>query len=247
MNQLDTYYIDEYLLGRLKGEELESFEQKMNQEPDMKAIVDERKALLVNLEAYGEMQLKARINRLTESSEMTKAGPKIWLWVIGLIVLGALLFAIWQYTASKQSPPDQLYAAYFEPYPLNFGSRGDDFDKQLAEAGSQYQAGNYSKALPIFEAVVGQQAEPQDGTLLAMGVSYLALGQSSKASEVFQQINNNQNSPYKTQALWYMALSNLQMNNTEACKKQLQLLLQNTQPKSKYFEMATELLSKLPE
>jgi tetratricopeptide (TPR) repeat protein len=243
MHTQDLHTIDEYVLGRLDREALKAFEAQLVHDTTLAGQVEERRLLAKHVEAYGELRLKQRIRvAMGEEVRPTPAYTlKTWHWVLVALLLGLLSLVIWRLTMTEK--PEQLYATYYEPYALSFGRRGDELDKQLVAAGQLYNDGQHEKALPIFETVLSEQQEKQDGLILAIGICYLELRKPEKANESFSKILNNMSSPYKNQAEWYQALSSLQSGDVVTCKERLREIVKTPNPT--YAKKASELLSKL--
>ena len=244
MSSLDPHIIDEYLLNRLEGPALTAFEQQMSQD---KALADEvalQRQLLAAVDALGDLRMKERVQRI-HKTEMERPTPnqeskKTGKWAILVVLLLLTAFGLWMVLRPKQQAPAQLYAAYYEPYDLSFGSRSTDAEQLLADAGTRYKAGNYAQALPLFEKAFANT--PNDSkTRLAIGICQMEIGEFDQALTHFNALINANDPIFGEQAIWYAALAHLHKNNTEDCKKLLETLVK--EPDSKYYEKAAQLLS----
>jgi tetratricopeptide (TPR) repeat protein len=247
MHLEDIHTIDEYLLGRIEGNDKLAFEALLKRDNEFAKLVAERRLLLQQVEAYGELRLREKIQKATATSEQhaRRSSFKFLKFVLACLLAAILGIAIWQLVKKTPPPPPQeLFATYYEPYQLSFSNRGNTLELQLVEAGQHYKSGNYEQALPIFENVLAAQNEKQDGLILAIGICQLELDQLDNAGQTFQKILLNSSSPYKSQAEWYLALASLKKGDIAATKEILNGIIRNN---TKYSTKATELVSRLGE
>ncbi|MBK8562955.1 MAG: tetratricopeptide repeat protein [Saprospiraceae bacterium] len=248
MNSSDQHTIDEYLLNRLDGEELKAFEQLLAQDESLMNEVIERRQLLSAMEMVGDLQMKERVKRihLTEIGRIEKppvtTNPRKWIFAFVLLLIASL--AIWWVMRPKAQTPPQLYAQYYQPYDLNFGTRNMDANQALAEAGGLYKSGKYAEALALFEQAL--TANPADSKArLALGICQLELGQYDQALAQFNALMDANDPLFGEQAIWYAAMTKLQQEDIVGCKALLEGILSNQE--GQYQEKAKELSNKLQE
>lgn len=241
----DFDMIDEYLLNRLKGVELALFEQQLKQDADLKEAVDERKEMLTIIDAIGDLRMKERIRNIHEAeikySVNRRKQPRFWsLAVATFITIVVLGLSIWLWLRPVNA--EKLYAAYYEPYALNFGTRSMETEQQIAMAGSLYNAKKFKEALPIFEQVLA--ANPADSKAqFALGICYLESGQFDQAMAQFDKLKGKKDPLFGEQALWYSAMVKLKQGDTTGCKAILQTILLDED--NYFYEKAKTLLSSI--
>jgi tetratricopeptide (TPR) repeat protein len=248
MNSTDQHTIDEYLLNRLDGEELKAFEQLLSQDESLMKEVTEHKQLLSAMEMVGDLQMKARVKRIHLAeigrSEKPPANTNTRKWIFAFVLLLIASLAIWWVMRPKAQTPPQLYAQYYQPYDLNFGTRNTDASQALAEAGGLYKSGKYAEALPLFEqALTANSADSK--ARLALGICQLELGQYDQALAQFNALMDANDPLFGEQATWYAAMTKLQQEDIVGCKALLEGILSNQE--GQYQEKAKELSNKLQE
>ena len=241
----DTNIIDEYLSGRMKDEDLTSFKLQVQQDADLRAAVEERKNLLVAINAFGDIQMKERAKRIHEiaTSPSTKVRQlPVWRYAAAVAAVLAIGFGIWIWLQSPAAPTD-LYAQFYAPYSLSFSTRDLSADQQLSQASELYKNGNYENVLPILEELLNKKINNKGRIKLAAGISHLEIGNDNQARSYFQALIANVNSPYYEQGLWYAAMLSLRKGDVASTKRYLQELINETG--SFNHEEAEEILGKL--
>jgi tetratricopeptide (TPR) repeat protein len=247
MNSSDQHTIDEYLLNRLDGEELKAFEQLLAQDESLMKEVIERRQLLSAMEIVGDLQMKERVKRIHLAeigrSDKPPANTNKRKWAFALVLLLIASLAIWWVMRPKAQTPPQLYAQYYQPYDLNFGTRNTDASQALAEAGGLYKSGKYAEALPLFEQAL--TANPADSKArLALGICQLELGQYDQALAQFNALMDANDPLFGEQAIWYAAMVRLQQGNVAETKALLEKLVAES-PESALSGDAKHLLNEL--
>ncbi|HFA48531.1 MAG TPA: tetratricopeptide repeat protein, partial [Bacteroidetes bacterium] len=232
MENPDQHIVDEYLLGNLSGEELASFEKKLEKEEALQAAVEDRKDLIAAVDALGDIQMKERVRRIHEratnkTTVVRQIKPRrinFRAYAAAAVALVAIGLSLWIWLR----PPlnERLYADFFEPYSISFSSRGNDADQKLSEAGRLYNNGDYINAIPVLEKLLNEEINNKDGVLLATGISYMELGEYENAARIFENIIDKKGSPYYEQGVWYLALVALEENDIDGCKRYLGLLVE---------------------
>ena len=149
-----------------------------------------------------------------------------------------LLTAGWFMMNQPATTPDQLFASNFKKHQDVLSIEVAD---RLAETGfgankalltnlqtgiDAYNAGNYANAITTLNNF--QMAAPQDVlskyAQFYEAVSLLELGKMSEALPKLQNVAQTDNFPLQNDAKWYLALSQLKLNNTVAAKNLLKEL-----------------------
>ena len=162
-----------------------------------------------------------------------------WLKIlIVALVIALAAFGVWYFMIKEEKPEVAApIAAYFEPYPALGIRMGDSPDELKKDALVLYAQKEYSKAIPLLN---DSFKATQDSILLFyIGVSHLALGQSSEAQAIFEQLQNTESVPQEA-TLWYLALSYMATKQYEKAKA----ILKNIQS-DKYKAKVQKLLEEI--
>ena len=221
----DINIIDEYLTGRMKGKTLISFERQLQNDIDLQEAVQERKDLLIAVNALGDIQMKERARRIHEIVTKPEAKVRrlsVWRYAAAAVAVIAIGLAIWLWT--QPIAPSELYVQYYEPYALSFGTRDQGADQQLSLASELYKNDDFENAFPVLEELLTKDVSNRDRIRLAAGICQMELGENKEALFYFSNLISNTNSPYYEQGLWYAALVSLRSNDISSSKKYLQQL-----------------------
>jgi tetratricopeptide (TPR) repeat protein len=246
MNSPDLHTIDDYLLNRLEGAELEAFEKQLTQDQALADEVAQHRKLMAAVDVLGDLSMKERVRKI-HYTEMNRPDPtqtpnKTRKWAIVTVLVLLTAFGLWTMLRPKQQAPAQLYAAYYEPYNLNFGSRSTESEQILAEAGGLYKSSNFAQALPLFEQALS--TDPADSKArLALGICQLELGQYDQALAQFNGLMDANDPLFGEQAQWYAALTKLRQGDIAGCKALLEGVVSNKD--SQFYEKAKELLNSI--
>ena len=162
-----------------------------------------------------------------------------WLKIlIVALVLALAAFGVWHFMIKEEKPEVAApIAAYFEPYPALGIRMGDSPDELKKDALVLYAQKKYSKAIPLLNDSF--KATSDSMLLFYMGVSNLALGQSSEAQAIFEQLQNTESVPQEA-TQWYLALSFTATHQYDKAKA----ILKNNQS-DKYKEKVQKLLEEI--
>lgn len=166
-----------------------------------------------------------------------------WLrWGLAAAAIALLLVCAYLFVQPASNTPQQIFAQYYQPHELPFGTRDQVTDVQYYEAGSAYQSEDYKKALPLLQAIYDKD-KSDDRIGLALAISAIEEDQDEVAENILQILSNKENYLYQEQAQWYLALTYLKLNQIENSKKLLQSIIQ--EEGGFYSEQAKELLAQL--
>lgn len=243
MSNPDSHHIDDYLLQRMKGEELAAFERRLAENPALAEAVRQQKLAMQVLDSMGDLRMKERVAKLHQQALAQQPAPRrLWAVRISIAASLALLLGLSVWLWLRPASPAQLYAAYYQPYKLGLGSRNTDADQLLAAAAKQYATGDFAAALPGFQSAMA--ANPSDLKLrLATGICQLELGQYDEALSNFQRIVDANDPLYTEQAQWYSAMTQLRRNDPQAAKASLATIASS--PGNYFAEKAKTILAEL--
>ena len=158
--------------------------------------------------------------------------------LIVALVLALAAFGVWYFMIKEEKPEVAApIAAYFEPYPALGIRMGDSPDELKKDAMVLYAQKEYSKAIPLLNDSF--KATRDSMLLFYMGVSHLALGQSSEAQAIFERLQNTETIPQEA-TQWYLALSYTATQQYDKAKARLE----NNQS-DKYKDKVQKLLEEI--
>jgi len=232
--------IDDYLLDRLSGVELEQFEKKLKTDQSLASKVEERKIVLGVVDAFGDIEMMEQISAIHKKEVTADRKSTKFRFLYAAAAALALFVVIW--FLMKPASPETLFADYYQAYDLSFTTRNDDNDQQLAQADLLYKSRNFKEALPLFEE---QYKSGNTGSKIgiALGICHIEMQRYSEALPYFSNILNQEFDTYRDQALWYTALIKLKQNDVQSARPFLQELADNS--KSYFYQQAKMLLSEL--
>jgi predicted Zn-dependent protease len=139
----------------------------------------------------------------------------------GLALILATVF-LWL----NQTPSNaDLYAQYYEVYP-NIEiplERGNE--SQILEALQNYETGDYGFAAKGFEELVNEDSS-NAAWVFYLATSQLESGEKEKARNNFQKVIDLGQTKYLNPARWYLALTQISMNQTEEAEGLLKILIE---------------------
>jgi len=189
----------------------------------MKGRNDINKDLKAAIRANMRDELKAELEK-TETGISGKGKitpmPK-WFSVAAGIAL--LIFTGIYFNSNFQQDNSTLFAEYFEPFdnlvlPVNRSDSDVTNLNSLQNAFINYEAGNYEKAVRIFESI------PADSLLnldykFYLSLSYMGTTETAKALPILEDLSKNDNFRFTKQSQWYLALAYLKMEEIEKAKE----------------------------
>ncbi|MCB0662676.1 MAG: hypothetical protein KDC24_08050 [Saprospiraceae bacterium] len=235
--------IDLYLSGQLPEAERLAFETAMSTNTQLQQQVEEQAHLRGIIRSYGAHQLKKRLQKIEKESVPTTRNPYWWLYLIIGLLLAGLAYWLIQSEEETQSP-QQLYAAYYQPFqPLGLNTRDQEEESWGSRFLQVYQQKDYTTALQLFDQQPGTLSDNPQYTLMA-AIANLETEQKAAAKQLFQQVTAATDPYFSDEAYWYLGLLALQEGNAEQAKSYLQKVADDNQ--SEFQKKAKELLKQLP-
>lgn len=165
---------------------------------------------------------------ITKKSKVISLQSK-WFAVAAMLIV---FMGVWYFNQSG-NPTFSDYNNYNEAH---FIERSDT-NQNLVDAQTFFNAKEYKKASQSF-AKIEDLTNPE--LQLYYAISLIESDDYEKASVLLTNISQG-NSVYKEEAIWYMALSSLKQKDYKTCKKQLELISQD----SEKYNQAQKLLKEL--
>ncbi len=239
--------LDAFSFGRLKGEKLQKFNDKMAADPKFKNQAELHKDVVDAIQVFGDEKLKKRIRTVRE--EMGNSGKtkgrviSLWQKVASIAAIGILaLLAYNGFQNSNDYSTGSLYADYYSAYDLNLSTRGEPLDPGLLEINKIYRSGDYEQALTLINKTLKDPPE-SNKLVLAAGISALELGKLDEARSRFNYITDSNDLFLSDHANWYMAMSFLKEDKSSEAKVILEKLAAD--PDADHHAKAKEILTLL--
>lgn len=238
LNDLDK--IEAYLSNKMELEEKQAFEQRLQEDVELAMETKKHSEMMQYIDGLGDRELMEKISKAhqqyTRKQTPTK-GKVRWLRPLLAAASIALLLLAGYWLLQPAPTNDALYTAYYEAYPLSFGSRDAGSNEDLLAATALYQQGEYAQALPQFQSLL--QVKANNKLRLALGICQLELERFPDAIEQFEFIINQQDPLFVDQALWYRALAFLKSDQVAATQADLSTLA--ARPKAPHYQQALDL------
>lgn len=241
MNQED--HIIDYLSGELEAEDQKAFENRLENDPDFAAEVEEYRQLYSDMEVFREHQ--ALKNEVTEVADAVEAElrtqatpsrrrlPKAWAIAASLLLLATVTY----FLLPKYS------ATYFqESYPGLIenpgGLRGDSIGEEvLANALKAYESQDYSTCINLINSRPVNSSER-----VLLGSALLLNDQAPEAISNLEPVLSD--SSYLEYARWLLALAHLHEGEEAVARTYLEQIVSDTTRLYKRSE-AESILAKL--
>ena len=222
--RFDNLRIEQYLTSELSGKHLVAFESDLAVQPDLVARVSWHRELREKMTEYDEAEMRAELKgyypRLSDEEldnlenitplQVQKINMRTILAIAATLLL--LIAAGW-FMMKPDKVEGDLFATYFEPYPMLVTQRGETAEvfANHEAAIEAYEEGRYAEAAELFTS--GRMPAVIQ---LYSGISYLASDNYVRALDMLQPLTNN--ADIAEQAQWYLALTYLKLNDMEHCR-----------------------------
>jgi predicted Zn-dependent protease len=182
------------------------------------------------------MQISATIKEEQTNSSAPVSSSSYWKIAASIAILLGAGMLFW-YTYTNQHNTQDLYGAYYEPFPVEDAMRGST-NNEVQSIIKNYAKGAYDSVAIVLEKHpnLGSQQQLQ----LYLGNSYLNIDQEEKAVSLFKDIKSS--GKYYEVAKWYLSLTYLKLNTP---KKSIPLLKEIITYNGAYKDKATRLLKAL--
>ncbi len=235
MKEFDHDMINSYLEGEMNEAETKAFEAQMQEDADLKNVVelymDVKQTLKMKLNpGQKESALRNTLGEMRSdffSKEIIEAKPtaKIvrfsrsrWIAAAAAVFIGIVMLTIWAPWEKTGSLYDQ-YASIDMPAVTERGTPADTLARLLKEATNDFNDKKFAEAVPVFTTI--RKIDSSNVFIqFYYGVALLQSGQTAASRQQLTELYNG-SSLFKYDAEFYMALSYLKEKNNTACKEWL--------------------------
>lgn len=227
--------VERFLNNSMETNERVDFEKRMEQDSDFKLLVEDIKQMLFGIESaalknklddFHDDIIPVRNLSLEENSSKRSLSSRIFTLSIAasvILALGIFLFM------DQDSSSEKLFAKHFTPDPGLPTNMSTSNDFNFYDAMVDYKRAEYTSAIRKWE-LLHVQKQNNDTLNFYLGVSYLAEGNTVKASQYLEEAVKTSNSIFIADAYYYAALAEIKKENT---KKARELLIKSNSEKSK--------------
>lgn len=219
----DFTLLIKYLDGDLSAAETAVVQQRLENEADLQALLQEAQQLQRGVQSHARRADFAKMADwdATTSMEQPRRLTAVWKYVLPLAASVALLIGgWWWYQTAQPSAEMQLAMEYFEPFPPigNPRSAADELAVLKGRAFTAYQQKEYGTAIPLLLQVTTEFNDSLSRFYL--GVSYLGNQQPQRAVEeleVFSSYSSDYQG-FEEQSWWYLGLAYIANNEVDKGK-----------------------------
>jgi tetratricopeptide (TPR) repeat protein len=214
--------IENYLGGHITATEQADWEARMAADPILSEKLQEVKLMQTGIR---EAALQSRLNdfhaALIPANQGVNKLRRLWFTrIAAACVLFAVVTAV-IYFLTNTNNKKQLFARYFEADPGLATAMSASEDYTFNRGMIDYRTGKYKEAVTGWRSLLA--SAPANDTLhYFTGVSFLALDQPDSAIHHFKLTLNNTQTPFRSDACWYLGLALVQQNKKEEALTWLQ-------------------------
>lgn len=210
--------ISKYIKGKLTSEEQQEFDNLIQNNPDFKLEVEEYRDIHQAFKQKENEDLKdflRSIDKAQKPLETNKNTKLIAFLTAACLIIGAFLFL------NRTPSPDEMYAAYYEPYPnvLQPIVRGEA--QASSEAFRAYENKNYAEAEVAFAELLKTNSDANLEFYYAM--TLLNQDKFEEAKRILNRLKSKEQD-FLAETYWYSALIALKQNDLVLAKKELEAL-----------------------
>lgn len=171
-----------------------------------------------NMERAEQIHLESRTG-----TGSLKDVRRIWFRAAALVIL-LLALSILFFKPFSRPTPQEIFASYSGP----FQKTGEIMELARADndflfATEVYEAGDYERATALFE-MLADSSDLKTWSRFYSACSYLALNQTSRATEIFQSLLEAEQEEVVLASRWQLALCHLKKGEQELAVEQLEIL-----------------------
>jgi tetratricopeptide (TPR) repeat protein len=241
-NQEDK--IDRYLRKEMEPEEQEAFEDVLNKDEALQLEVSLQRDAISGINLFGAESLKKQLQEIDDQQSPnlpSSRGRPLYIW-LAVAASATVILLVTVLLLNTASSPQELYTAYYEPYPnvVDPVERSEELPTDPAgQAMYYYERGDFEEAITLFnqEQLIDDQAYR-----FYLGVSYLGNQQLDLAEKTLAPLLEDEQGAFYEAALWYTGLSNLANGEPEQAKSKLEKVVG---VEGEFSNEAQELLNKL--
>lgn len=200
--------VERYYNGSMSEKERLSFNEKLNNDPDFKAKVDDIKTLIIGIETANMEDAVSDFHKAIPSEKKHSLYPYKKLAIAAVFIIGLVL--TWYLTPNQN---ERLYSKHFTPDPGLPTTMSNTNNYAFYDAMVYYKHGDYEVALNKWHTLL--ESKPKNDTLnYFIGMTHMANQDLGLATPFLQ--NTPKESVFYKDAQYYLGLIELKSNNIES-------------------------------
>lgn len=198
--------LEDYLDGKLSGEELLAFAKRVTEEPLWKEKLEEVEVLR---EGIARAAMKSRMEVFHQQLPTAKTSQRFlnstWIWTAAASLFIAITAGVGFWSGWFDSSAERLFTAYYAKDPGLTSMMSDSEDYEFDRGMIEYKSGEYAKSLEYWKLLLSQS--PQNDTLLYfVAMDYLQIVEMEDAKLLLEQVIKDEESQFRQDANWYVGL-----------------------------------------
>ena len=243
LSSRDELLIDKHLMGNLSSEEQSIFDERMK-DPEFADQVSAMSSVKKAADQKGKEQMRAEFREIDKKLDKINGSRPFpsWLkWLIGIIVIGALGYLLYNNLSPKTPKNERIFAEFYQPMPNMVApiEKGQGDASIYNRAFRSYERKEYEKAVQLF----GGLELNDDASLFYHAASLLALDRTEEAIRLFSEVAPLPESEFKDAAEWYIVLSHLKANDSSKAMAATEAITENEE--HKYVKAARSIVKRL--
>ena len=231
-NQL-AQLIDSYLDGSLGEGEKEILMAKAIENPEIATEIQLRKDINTALSEEDVLLLENKLNEMGKKHKAdlgkyrqeVKVVPMLKKYRALAAGLAILIIASLVFLFRVKEPVD-LYANYYEPYPMYITTRStDDSNENLNLAVQAYSKGSYQAAWSSFLTILSEDTSDM-GVMFYTAMSALQIDRYPDAVAGLKKVAVHGDNIYAAPAEWYLALAFIKSGDHRNARKTLENIIE---------------------
>jgi tetratricopeptide (TPR) repeat protein len=227
--------IEAYLLGSMNPAEKTAFEQRIENDPDLKAEVELQQKLMATVEVGAFLKEKSAGPAAVKQMPASETGKTRSLFRPWMAAAAVVFFVALWFLNRPGTDPQSLAIQYFQPDPGLPVTMSSSQNYQFYDGMVSYKEADYKKALKIWKELSATNA-PSDTLRYYMGIAYLSQDEYNEAIRQLLPVAEK-SGRWKHKSAWYLSLAYLRLNKVSEAIKWLQTIPNNPD--------ATKLLKRL--
>lgn len=244
LSEDDIERIDSYYNGSMNDDTRLFFEKKRASDQDFDREVEVYLLMMAGIKTHGEHQFSEKVKqweRKIKEKEIQRPPvllKRVWAVAASVLIL-VIPLSVWLYSL-RPVPAEQRFEEYFQPYDDIVTDRSSPArdERRFTEAMHDYNAGDYAKAIPVFNFVVSKKPQ-NEAARFYRGVAYLATGDAERSEKDFLWFKQKEESLFFETAQWYLVLVYLKQNKMTLVRQQLATIM--VDPEHSFIEEAKAL------
>jgi len=230
---------ENYIAGNLSPKEIEDFNLKLQKDFSFNEEFNNYKETYSFLKNKFENETEQKVfeqnlDKISEEHFKQNARSKNKLWYLGVAASIALLIGL--FLANPSKPTYEEFRIYPE---VDFTERSTQ-TSTFKDLENTFKNKDFAKANTILTALIKSNINNTEFKLYN-GFTLVELNRFKEADFILNEISKGSSS-YKTQAIWYLALSKLKQKEYSNCKN----LLKTIPKEAIYYKKAQQLINELP-